>query len=170
MSTLATGIDPPTVLLVIGILIGIAETFIPGSHLFVVGAGMVFAGAIGMLFPPAAHPIALGVLVAVGGVVTLGFYRRAGIIDGDSADKTTDSNSLKGKVGHVTETVTKTSGEVKLENGGFDPYYQARAATDQIEEGTEVVVLDPGGGNILTVQAIESSNTVDEIDRELETV
>ena len=64
----------------------------------------------------------------------------------------------------MTERVTQRDGEVKLDNGGFNPHYQARTTGGVIEVGTEVMVVDPGGGNVVTVEPVASG---DEIDREL---
>ncbi|MFW5900355.1 MAG: hypothetical protein ACOCTH_01095, partial [Halodesulfurarchaeum sp.] len=36
---------------------------------------------------------------------------------------------------------------------------------DEIPEGAEIIVMDPGGGNVLTVEAVSQR---DDIDRELE--
>ena len=80
--------------------------------------------------------------------------------------QTLSSSSLQGQFGTVTERVTKTDGQVKLEDGGFNPYYEARSVGDAIEEGTEVMVVDPGGGNVLEVEAVEYVS--DDIDRALE--
>jgi hypothetical protein len=65
----------------------------------------------------------------------------------------------------VTERVTPTEGEVKLDDGGFNPYYSARSIDGEIAEGTRVMVVDPGGGNVVTVESVDTDT--DEIDREL---
>ena len=65
----------------------------------------------------------------------------------------------------MTERVTPTEGEVKLDNGGFNPRYSARSVDGEIPEGTEVMVIDPGGGNVVTVESV--STGYDDIDREL---
>jgi hypothetical protein len=73
---------------------------------------------------------------------------------------------LTGKTGRVTERVTPTEGEIKLtDGGGFNPYYAARTLSGEIPPGTEVMILDPGGGNVVTVEAVSSLE--DDIDREL---
>jgi hypothetical protein len=66
----------------------------------------------------------------------------------------------------VTERVTPTDGEVKLDNGGFNPRYSARSVDGEIPEGTEVMVIDPGGGNVVTVESV--STGYDDIDRQLD--
>jgi hypothetical protein len=66
----------------------------------------------------------------------------------------------------VTERVTPTEGEVKLDEGGFNPHYAARSVDGEIPAGTEVLVVDPGGGNVVTVESVSAA--YDDIDRELE--
>jgi len=97
--------------------------------------------------------------------VTLWGYRKLDFA-APGRGQTLSSDSLTGQFGTVTERVTRSDGEVKLEDGGFNPYYQARSSGDPIEEGAEVIVIDPGGGNVLEVEAVESG--ADEIDRALE--
>jgi len=55
---------------------------------------------------------------------------------------------------------------VKLEDGGFNPYFRAHSVDGEIAEGEEVIVVDPGGGNVVTVQSLDADHR-DEIDREL---
>ena len=84
---------------------------------------------------------------------------------GKGSGRTKDSDSLKGTTGHVTERVTRYGGQVKLDAGGFNPYFAARSIDGEIPEGTEVMVIDPGGGNVVTVEPIDFIE--DAIDREL---
>jgi hypothetical protein len=65
----------------------------------------------------------------------------------------------------VTETVTTAGGEVKISGGGFNPYYSARSIEGTIAEGEEVMVVDPGGGNVVTVESM--GYVEDDIDKEL---
>lgn len=160
----------PLFLLLVGAGLIIAEAFAPGAHFFVAGVALFAAGAIGF-FLPAILPtplvfivMAIVVLASAGG--TLYAYRQLDIYGGSGEGKTTDSASLRGKTGRVTEPVTPRDGEVKLEGGGFNPYYQARSIDGEIPEGEEVMVVDPGGGNVVTVEAV--SKLKDDIDRELE--
>jgi hypothetical protein len=67
--------------------------------------------------------------------------------------------------GRVTERVTPTGGEVKLQGGGFNPFYSARSMEGEIPEGADVMVIDPGGGNVVTVESLETIE--DDIDRQL---
>jgi len=54
---------------------------------------------------------------------------------------------------------------VKLQGGGFSPFYSARSMDGEISEGTDVMVIDPGGGNVVTVESMETIE--DDIDRQL---
>jgi membrane protein implicated in regulation of membrane protease activity len=157
-------------MLVAGAGLIIAEAFAPGAHFFVAGTGIFAAGLVGVLLPAAIpEPIVLTIMAAVvlvASVGTLYVYRELDLYGGQGKGRTSDSASLRGKTGRVTQRVTPTDGEVKLEDGGFNPYYEARSFDDEIEEGDEVIVVDPGGGNVLTVESM--ANVQDEIDRELE--
>lgn len=157
----------PLVLTLLGAGLIIAEALAPGAHFFVVGVALFAAGLAGMALPFAG---ALSLLVMSGVVVlsagaTLYAYREFDIMTGPGKRRTSDSESLRGQTGIVTERVTKRDGEVKLDDGGFNPYYQARSVDSEIPEDEEVIVLDPGGGNVLTVSSF--SDATDDIDREL---
>jgi len=158
----------PLVLTLLGGALIIAEAFAPGANFFPVGVGLFAAGLVGFLLPPFLGPLAwlimAGVVIlATGG--TLWAYWEFDLMTGGGKDRTSDSESLRGQLGHVTERVTPRSGEVKLDDGGFNPYYQARSVDGEIPEGEEIIVLDPGGGNVLTVESV--SDARDDIDREL---
>jgi len=158
----------PLLLLLVGAGLIIAEAFAPGAHFFVVGVALFAAGLAGALLP-FGGTLALAVMtvvVAVTAVGTLYGYRRAELYGGEGKGKTSDSQSLRGKSGRVTARVTPTEGQVKLDEGGFNPHYQARSVSGEIPEGEEVIVIDPGGGNVLTVETYGEID--DEIDRELE--
>jgi membrane protein implicated in regulation of membrane protease activity len=160
----------PVFLMLAGAALIIAEALAPGAHFFVAGVALFFAGivgvAVGSVFGGSVTLIAMTVTVLVSAVATLYAYRQLDIYGGGSEGQTSDSSSLRGETGRVTEAVTPTDGEVKLDGGGFNPYYQARSIDGEIEEGTEVMVVDPGGGNVVTVESV--SNLRDDIDRELE--
>jgi membrane protein implicated in regulation of membrane protease activity len=149
-----------------GALLLFAEALAPGAHFFVLGVALLTAGLVGLLSPVGGTVgvvlLATAVLVATG--LTLWGYRKVDIYGGEGAAQTSDSSSLRGQFGRVTERVTQRDGEVKLDNGGFNPHYQARTTGGVIEVGTEVMVVDPGGGNVVTVEPVASG---DEIDREL---
>ena len=161
------GNNLPLFLLLAGAGLTIAEAFAPGAHFMVLGVALLVAGLVGLLLPPGLGLIAPAILAAVvlgAGAATFYAYRQCDFYGGKGTEQTTDSDSLRGSMGRVTERVTPDSGEVKLEGGGFNPYYRARSVDGEIEEGTEVMVVDPGGGNVVTVEAVGG---LDEIDREL---
>jgi membrane protein implicated in regulation of membrane protease activity len=155
-------------LVVAGAGLVIAEALAPGAHFIVLGVALLVAGLVGLVLPPSLGifaPLVLAAAVIIVGGITLYGYRQFDFYGGKGTGQTSDSNDLRGKTGRVTERVTETSGEVKLESGGFNPIYRARSLDGEIAEGTEVIVIDPGGGNVVTVEAIDELE--DEIDREL---
>lgn len=158
----------PTLLLIVGTALIVAEALIPGAHFFVVGVALFAAGLVGLLLP---QPLgAFGIMILAGVVLvsalaTLYVYRELDMYSGPGEGRTKDSGDLRGTTGRVTERVTPTEGEVKLDNGGFNPYYRARSVDGEIDVDEEIMVVDPGGGNVVTVESI--ATTSDEIDREL---
>lgn len=160
------GLSLPLVLTVAGVALLIAEAMAPGAHLIVLGVALLVAGLFGLVLGPAASPLVLAAVVLGVGGVTLVAYRRLDIYGGKGVARTKDSGSLAGKEGWVTERVTQTRGQVRLADGGFDPVYSARSMEGDIEEGTRVIVVDPGGGSVLTVASVEDLDA-DDIDREL---
>jgi len=156
----------PLLLLVAGLVLMVLEALSPGAHLIVIGIALVGAGLIGLLFPPVANVLVLAGLTLVIGLAAAYVYREFDFYGGKGSGRTTDSDSLSGRTGYVTKTITTRSGEVKLDEGGFAPYYSARTTDVTIEEGEEVIVLDPGGGNVLTVESVSAIGE-DEIDRAL---
>ncbi|MDZ7746283.1 MAG: NfeD family protein [Halobacteriales archaeon] len=161
------GLPLSLLLLLSGAGLMLAEALAPGAHFIVLGAGLTVAGMVGVLLSPFIGGTVLILLMTLvlllASGATLAGYRRLGIGSGGSGSKTSDSASLRGNAGTVTERVTDNDGEVKLDDGGFNPYYRARAADQPIEIGTEIVVMDPGGGNVVTVARADE----DEIDRAL---
>lgn len=155
----------PILLLLAGAGIAVLEAAAPGAHFIVLGMALFVAGLVGVLVPALAGPLALAAMVLVVGGASLYGYRELEFYKGSGSGRTRDSDSLRGRTGRVTQRVTETEGEVKLDAGGFNPNYQARSVAGAIPEGEEVVVVDPGGGNVLTVEALESG--VDDIDRAL---
>ncbi|MFB6156581.1 MAG: NfeD family protein [Haloferacaceae archaeon] len=154
----------PLLLMTAGLLLSVAEAVVPGANFVVLGVALLAAGAVGFLVPALAAPAVLGLLVAAFGAVALYGYRELDLYGGE-AGRTTDSDSLRGTTGRVTERVTPTTGQVRLEGGGFDPHYAARSVGGEFPEGTEVIVVDPGGGNVVTVEALDAVE--DDIDRQL---
>ncbi|MFB6087044.1 MAG: NfeD family protein [Haloarculaceae archaeon] len=156
-------------LLLAGTALVVAEALAPGAHFIVLGLALLTAGLVGLLLPPGLGvlaPLLLAAVVVVTGVASFYAYRNFDFYGGAGTDQTSDSDSLRGTTGRVTERVTPDSGEVKLdEGGGFNPYYRARSVDGEIPEGEEVMVVDPGGGNVITVESL--SGGIDDIDREL---
>ncbi|WP_299236588.1 NfeD family protein [Natronomonas sp.] len=163
------GLSVPFFLVLVGAALVIMEAFAPGAHFIVVGVALLAAGIVGLflggLIPGAALPLVLAAIVLVAGGAALYGYRQFDFYGGKGSGQTSDSASLRGKTGRVTQRITGDDGEIKLEGGGFNPYYQARTMDGDIEEGEEVMVVDPGGGSVLTVEAVSSFE--DDIDREL---
>jgi len=155
----------PLLLVVAGLGLSIAEAMAPGAHFAVLGVALLAAGIVGLLLGPLAGPLVLAVLVLVFGGLALAGYRRFDLYGDSAAAQTSDSGSLRGRTGRVTECVTPQSGTVKLDRGGFNPNYAARSMDGEIPVGTEVLVIDPGGGNVLTVTSLE--DVEDDIDAEL---
>lgn len=164
------GIELSLLLLLVGAGLLIAEAFAPGAYFIVLGIALLVAGLVGLALPASLGVytvvILAGLVIAVGSVA-LYVYRQFDFYGGKGAGRTSDSDSLRGKTGRVTERVTETDGQVKLDAGGFNPLYQARAFDDAIPVGEEVIVVDPGGGNVLTVESMAVLSS-DEIDEQLE--
>jgi len=156
------------ILFLAGAALIVAEAFAPGTHFFVLGAALLVAGLVGFFIPASLGllaPLILAISVLLTTAVTLWGYRKIDF-SAPGRGQSLSSSSLQGQFGTVTERVTKSAGQVKLEDGGFNPYYEARAASDPIEEGAEVLVVDPGGGNVIEVEAVDA--TSDSIDKALE--
>lgn len=156
----------PLLLLMAGVVISVLEALAPGAHFVVLGTALMVAGLAGVLFPPLGAPLALAAIVLAVGGVSLWTYRNFDIYGGSGTAQTSDSQTLSGRRGVVTERVTQTSGRVRLFDGGFDPSYTARALDEPIDEETEIIVVDPGGGSVLTVAPIDDIDD-DAIDRAL---
>jgi membrane protein implicated in regulation of membrane protease activity len=156
----------PLLFLAVGLIMMALEALSPGAHLIVIGVALVGAGLIGLLIPPLAGPLFLAGLTLAFGVAAAYVYREFDFYGGKGTARTKDSDSLAGATGYVTEEVTQRGGQVKLDGGGFSPHYSARSTDDTIAEGEEIIVLDPGGGNVLTVAALGAIED-DEIDRAL---
>ena len=140
------GLSVPLLLVVLGAGLMIMEAFAPGAHFIVVGIALFAAGLVGLglsSFIPTALLLLVvaGVVVAAGGAALYG-YRQFDFYGGKGSGRTSDSGSLRGQTGRVTERVTGRDGEVKLDGGGFNPHYQARALDGEIPEGEEVMVVD----------------------------
>lgn len=164
------GYSLPFLLVLVGAALMVMEAFAPGAHFIVAGIALLVAGLVGIalsgVLPAVALPLVLAAIVLGAGGTALYIYRQFDFYGGKGTGQTSDSKSLRGKTGRVTRTVTDSDGEVKLDGGGgFNPYYQARPIDDEIPEGEEVMVVDPGGGNVLVVESMAAIE--DDIDREL---
>ncbi len=164
MALLEVGL--PQLLVAAGVTLVVMEALAPGAHFIILGIALLGAGLAGLAFTPLASPLALAGLVGALGAVTFFAYREFDLYGGKGTAQTSDSGSLTGQRGQVIRRVTSTDGEVKLVDGGFDPHYAARSFDDDIAEGEEVIVVDPGGGNVLTVASVAEVES-DSIDREL---
>jgi membrane protein implicated in regulation of membrane protease activity len=160
----------PLLLLTAGLLLAMAEAIAPGANFIVVGIALIGAGLGGLLF--ATLGVAGGVLTLLMAALTLVFgavafygYHEFDLYGGKGQQQTSDRESLTGTTGTVVEPVTPQGGQVKLEGGGFNPHYSARSIDGTIPEGEEVIVVDPGGGNVVTVESM--AYVEDDIDREL---
>ena len=156
----------PLVLVAAGLGLSVLEALAPGAHFVVLGVALLAAGLVGLVVGPLASPVVLGALVLVFGALAIYGYREFDFYGGKGNGQTSDSSSLRGLTGRVTERVTPTEGEVKLDEGGFNPHYAARSVDGEIPVGTEVLVTDPGGGNVVTVESMSAA--YDDIDRQLE--
>ena len=159
----------PLVLLTLGVILAVAEAVAPGAHLIVLGVALIVAGLLGMALGGFLSGVVLTVVLALTvlltGSIALLAYRELDLYGGKGIARTSDSSSLKGRTGRVTERVTRTGGQIKLDGGGFNPHYAARTMSGEIAEGEEVIVIDPGGGNVVTVESLGAGE--DEIDRQL---
>ena len=160
----------PLLLLTAGLLLSMAEALAPGANFIVVGIALIGAGLGGLLLTSlgiagAGLTLVMALLTLVIGAAAFYGYHEFDLYGGKGQQQTSDSDSLKGKTGTVTEPVTPSGGEVKLSGGGFNPYYSARSIEGTIEAGEEVMVVDPGGGNVVTVESM--GYVEDDIDREL---
>ena len=162
------GVSLSLLLFLAGAALIVAEALAPGANFIVLGVALLVAGLVGFFIPAGLGifaPLILAATVLITTAVTYWGYQKVDF-GAPGRGQTLSSSSLQGQFGTVTERVTKTGGQVKLEDGGFNPYYEARSVGDPIEEGTEVMVVDPGGGNVIEVEAVEYVD--DEIDRALE--
>jgi membrane protein implicated in regulation of membrane protease activity len=152
------GLSLSLFLVLLGTGLCIFEAFAPGAHFIVIGGALLVAGLVGIFFPSTATPLALALLVFVVGIGSLLAYRYLDLYQGSGEGQTLDAGDLRGMRGYATEEVTTRSGSVELQNAGFASSYGARTTSGTIEEGENVVVVDPGGGNIVTVEAVEDQN------------
>lgn len=147
------------ILLSIGVGLILAEAIVPGANFIVIGIALFISGLTGVLIPQASSPLILASIILLVGAITFYVYQNYELLPGENGKgKTRDATDLLSEEGYVTDTVTQMSGEVKLQNGGFNPYYQARSIDETIEEGTKIIVVETGGGNVVTVVQAEEFN------------
>ena len=140
----------------VGLFLLLGEALVPGGTLMVLGVGVMGAGVTGQLFGFDGL-LPLTVLTGVYGAAAFAGFKYFDFY-GERGEQTSGADSLRGEMGVVESRVTTQEGEVKLDSGGFDPFFVARSATgDDIPEGTRVRVVDPGGGNVLKVEPVEES-------------
>ncbi|MFB6071917.1 MAG: NfeD family protein [Halobacterium sp.] len=152
------GLSLALVLVLVGTGLTVAEALIPGSQVIVIGTALLSAGLFGLFFPSLATPLVFAIIVFGVGAVTLVAYRYLDVYEGSGRGASLDAADLRGERGYALEEVTPRSGRVELDSGGFDPSYSARTASGAIAEGERVVVVDEGGGNVLTVEPVEESS------------
>ena len=140
-------------LLLAGIGLSAAEAIIPGSHFIVLGVALISAGILGILITPLNNPFALSLMLVIFGGIALYLFRTLDIYGGKGLFRTEDVDSLTGKTGYVVESVTSRGGKVNLYHGGFDPLYSARSNGEEMAAGTKIIVMEPGGGNLLVVES-----------------
>ncbi len=161
----------PVVIMIAGVVLMVLEALAPGANFIVLGVALLSAGLAGVVLNPllggGALIAAMAALTFIFGATALYIYREFEFYTGTDSGATSDSASLSGQTGRVTERVTQSAGQVKLDDGGFNPHYQARSVTGEIPEGETVIVVDPGGGNVLTVESL-SGIEPDSIDRALD--
>ncbi|MFL2521496.1 MAG: NfeD family protein [Halobacteriales archaeon] len=147
------------ILLLAGIVLTTAEAIVPGAHFIVLGVALISAGLLGVAFSPLNNPIALSVLLIIFGGIALYLFRTLDIYGGKGLFRTSDADSLRDKTGYVAEQVTSKGGKVNLYDGGFDSLYSARSTGETISTGTEIRVVDPGGGNMLVVEPVTAKKS-----------
>lgn len=140
-------------LLSLGSLLIAAEAVIPGASFIVIGVTMFVTGLVSIFAPFGGSIIFLTVIFLLTGVTTMYAYRQ--VSSGQKSQTINTESSLEGEYGIVSEEVTENNGKVNIKTKTIpfrkDDEMQARCKYGSIEEGTEVIVTDSGGGNILTV-------------------
>lgn len=162
------GVTLPLLLLLAGTAMMLAEAVIPGAQFIVVGVALFVSGLVGVILGgPFASIVTLSVMTVTFAVFAYFAFREIDLYEGPDRGKTSASSDLMGASAIVTERVTNRSGSIRLtQGGGFDPNYRARSEHGEIPEGEEVIITDPGGGNVVRVQTVDHIRE-DSIDREL---
>lgn len=142
--------DVAFIVFVIGLLLTMTGAF-GEPNLMIVGLAVTIAALIGMLLGPYSTPIVLGALIPLVGFLLYYVYRFLEFPRSRGPQQTSSASSLLGASGLILETATPRGGSIELDGGGFDPHYRCRTTGATIPEGERAVVVDPGGGNVLTV-------------------
>ncbi|MGK2230678.1 MAG: hypothetical protein ACI9QA_000837 [Methanobacteriota archaeon] len=159
--TFLSGTELSLIFAFVGLFLLMGEALVPGGTLMVLGVGVMVAGVTGQVFGFDGL-LPLTVLTGVYGTIAFAGFKRFDFY-GDRGEQTSGAESLRGETGVVEQTVTSQEGEVKLDSGGFDPFFMARSATgDEIPEGERVRVVDPGGGNVVQVEPVSDDEGGDE--------
>lgn len=148
--------------IVIGILLAMTGAF-GDPNLVIVGIVVSLAGLIGVVVEPESTLLVLAALVPVVGFLLFYLYRHVQYPRSEAPEQTSSARSLVGQAGDVTEEVTPRGGEVELLRGGFTPTHRARSRSGTIAPGERVIVIEPGGGNVLTVAPADEVD-VDELE------
>jgi membrane protein implicated in regulation of membrane protease activity len=144
----------------VGLFLLLGEALVPGGALMVLGVGVMGAGVTGQIFGFNGL-LPLTILTGVYGAAAFAGFKKFDFY-GERGEQTSGANTLRGETGVVKKTVTTQEGEVKLDSGGFDPFFVARSATgEEIPKGERVRVVDPGGGNVLKVKPVVDHNGSD---------
>ncbi len=149
-----TAFDLAFLLLVLGILITMTGAF-GEPNLVLVGLVISIAGVLGLLLGEYSTPIVLGGLVPTVGFVLYYIYRYVQFPRSERVEQTSSAASLVGESGTLLSAADPRGGRVKLDGTGFTSEYPCRTRSETLAEGTDVVVIDPGGGNVLTVAAAD---------------
>lgn len=162
------GLTLPLLLLLAGTALMLAEAVIPGAQFVVVGVALFVSGLVGVILGgPFASIVVLTAMTITFAAFAYFAFREIDLYEGPDRGQTSASSDLTGRTAIVTERVTSRNGRVQLtEGGGFDPSYLARSEHGEIPEDEEVIITDPGGGNVVRVQRLDHIET-DSIDREL---
>lgn len=153
-----SGISIGIAAVVIGMLMIMSIVVLPVDEIVVGGMGLTLAGIIATIIPFLNNPLAVANMTVAFTILSYYLYEKSNIKAGGVNENTSDSGDLIGKTGTVVETIPASgTGTVKLDSGGFSRYTAKAEANVRIEEGENVRVMDPGGGNIVSV-AIDEYN------------
>lgn len=152
---------------IIGMIMIMSIVILPVDEIVVGGIGLTLAGILATLIPFLGGLIPVAIMTVVFTIVSYYLYKN-NVRVGGLNENTSDSGDLVGKTGIVVETIPASgTGTVKLEGGGFSRYSATAEENKRIEEGESVMVMDPGGGNIVSV-AVDEYSQVSRTDTEKE--